>query len=165
MVVHDHNEWPIQVYNTIHIPQGFIYFRVLLLFGSFYPLGIMEPFLPRHNDLFLASLSAVPHVSSIFFKSHSKVFLRVIFGLPCFLLPGGFHLKPFLGILFCSILSTCPSHLCLLCLTSVAILQHSVLAYSLSFEIVHKKNHKDKNFSFSLFYKSLIILCTDLQIS
>ncbi len=25
----------------------------------------------------------------------SKVYLRVIFGLPCFLLPGGFFLKPF----------------------------------------------------------------------
>ncbi len=90
----------------------------IFFFGSLYPLGIMEPFLPRHNDLSLASLSAVPHVRSIFFKSPSKVFLRVMFGLPCFLLPGGFHLKPFLGILFCSILSTCPSHLCLLCLTS-----------------------------------------------
>ncbi len=63
--------------------------NVIFFFGSLYPLGIMEPFLPRHNDLSLASLSAVPHVSSIFFKSPSKGFLRVIFGLPCFLLPGG----------------------------------------------------------------------------
>ncbi len=55
-----------------------------------------------------------PMSVSSFFRSPSKVFLRVIFGLPCFLLPGGFHLKPFLGILFCSILSTCPCHLCLL---------------------------------------------------
>ncbi len=69
------------------------------------------------------------------FKVSLKGFLRVIFGHPYFLLPGGFHLKPFLGILLCSILSTCLSHLCLLCycLISVAILQHSILAYSSSF--------------------------------
>ena len=52
-----------------------------------------------HECLSIASLSAVPHVSSIYFKSCSKVFLMVIFGLPCFFLPGGFHLTPFLGIL------------------------------------------------------------------
>ena len=50
-----------------------------------------------HECLSFASLSAVPYDN--FFKSPPKVFLRVIFGLPCFLLPGGFHLKPFLGIL------------------------------------------------------------------
>ena len=110
--------------------------RFFFFFCCFYPLRIMQPFLFRNEFLSFASLSAVPHVSYIFFKSPSKVFLRVIFGLPCFLLPGGFHLKPFLGILFCSILSTCPSHLCLLCLISVAILQHLILAYSSSFEIL-----------------------------
>ena len=88
-------------------------------FLCIYPLRIMQSLLFLHEFLSFASLSAVPHVSSSFLKSSSKVFLRVIFGLPCFLQPGGFHLKPFFGILFCSILSTCPSHLCHLCLTSV----------------------------------------------
>ncbi len=49
----------------------------VFFFCCLYPLGIMQPFLFRHNDLSFASLSAVPHVSSIFFKSPSKVFLRV----------------------------------------------------------------------------------------
>ncbi len=110
--------------------------KLFFFFECVYPFRIIQLLLFLHERLSFASLSAVPHVSSIFFKSPSKVFLRVIFGLQCFLLPGGFHLKPFLGILFCSILSTCPSHLCLLCLTSVAILQHSVLAYRSSFEIL-----------------------------
>ena len=105
----------------------------LIFIHCVYPLRIMQPFLFLHEILF-ASLSAVPHVGSIFLKSPLKVFLMVIFGLLCFLLPGGFHLMPFLGILFCSILSTCHSHLCLLCLTSVTILQHLVLAYRSSFE-------------------------------
>ncbi len=107
-----------------------------IFFCCVYPFRIMQPFLFLHEILSFASPSAVPHVSSIFFKSPSKVLLGDIFGLPCFLLPGGFHLKPFLGILFCFILRMCPSHLNLLYLTYVAILQHSVLAYSLIFEIL-----------------------------
>ncbi len=54
------------------------YYRVL--FECVYPFRIMQLLLFLHECLSFASLSAVPHVSSI------------IFGLPCFLLPGGFHL-------------------------------------------------------------------------
>ena len=56
------------------------------MFNFFYPLRIMQPLLFLYKILSFASLSAVPHVSSIFLKSPSKIFLRVIFGLPCFLL-------------------------------------------------------------------------------
>ncbi len=73
--------------------HGYIFYFLICL----YQVEIMEPFLFRHEGLSLASLSAVPHVSSNFLKSPSKVFLRVIFVLPCFLLPGGFLLNPFFG--------------------------------------------------------------------
>ena len=76
-------------------------------FDCIYPFRIMQVLLFLHECLSFDSLSVVPHVSFTFFKSPSDVFLRAIFGLPYFLLPGGFYLKPFLGILFCSILSTC----------------------------------------------------------
>ena len=80
------------------------YLKILKSFFFFfiYPLRIMQLLLFLHECLSFASLSAVPHVSSIILKSPWKVFFRDIFGLPCFLLPGGFYLKPFLGILFCS---------------------------------------------------------------
>ena len=94
----------------------------VFFFLCFFPLRIMQPLLFLNEILSFVSLLAVPLVTFIFLKTPSKVFLRVIFCLPCFILHGGFHLKPFLGILFCSILSTYPSHLNLLCLTSVAIL-------------------------------------------
>ena len=81
-----------------------LFFYLFSFIDCFYPFVIMQLLLFLHECLSFASLSAVPHVSFILFKSPSKVFLMVIFG---------FHLKPFLGILFCSILSTCPSHLCL----------------------------------------------------
>ncbi len=109
----------------LRVKMDFKRLNVFFFFECVYPFRIMQLLLFLHECLSFNSLSAVPHVSSIFLKSSSKVFLRVIFGLPYFLLPGGFHLKPFLGILFCSILSTCPSQLCLLCLTSVAILYDS----------------------------------------
>ena len=38
------------------------------------------------------------------------VLRQVVFYLPCFLLPGGVHLRATLGIWYWSILSTCPSH-------------------------------------------------------
>ncbi len=47
--------------------------NIFFFFCCFYPLRIMQPFLFRHENVSFASLSAVPHVSSIFFKSPSKV--------------------------------------------------------------------------------------------
>ncbi len=49
---------------------------------------------PPWMSLFCFSLGRSPCQFHLF-KSPSKGFLRVIFGLPCFLLPGGFHLKTF----------------------------------------------------------------------
>ncbi len=111
--------WRVAIINrhTIQYWNRSKYLLCLLL-----SLRIMQPHLLLHKILFLASLSAIPHVSSIFLNFPSKFFLRVIFGLPCFHLPEEFHLRPFLGIIFCSNLNMCPSHLYLLCLTSVTIL-------------------------------------------
>ncbi len=67
--------------NFIFFCQKFIIVSEFF-FRCFYPLGIMQPFLFRHDDLSFASLSAVPHVSSIFFKSPSNIFLRVILASP-----------------------------------------------------------------------------------
>ena len=118
----------------------------------------MQLLLFLHERLSFASLSAVPHVSSMFFKSPSKVFTQGHFSLPCFLFPRGFHLKLFLGILFYSILGTCSSHLCLLCLTSVAILWLSVLAYSSSFEILFSQYISQIRLKHLLIWKLMSII-------
>ncbi len=46
-----------------------------------FPLRIMQPLPFLHEILSFVSLSAIPHVSCIFLKSSSKVFLRIIFCL------------------------------------------------------------------------------------
>ncbi len=61
----------------------------VFFFEYFYPFRIMQLLLFLHESTSLASLLAFPHVSSVLFKSPSKAFLKVIFGLPCFFLPGG----------------------------------------------------------------------------
>lgn len=44
------------------------------------------------------------------FSSEVTVLCQVVFGLPCFLFPGGVHLKATLGMWSWSTLRTCPSH-------------------------------------------------------
>ena len=68
----------------------------------------------------LACFSASSHVIFIFSSSSSTLFLQVVLGLPLLRLPGGFHLKHFLGFLDMFILRTCPSHLSLLILICVS---------------------------------------------
>ena len=57
-----------------------------IFFHCVYPLRIVLLLFFLHECLSFASLSVVPHVSSIFLRSPSKVFLRVIFGLPCLII-------------------------------------------------------------------------------
>ena len=84
-----------------------------LSFGLCSPENTATLFL--HDVLSLACFSASPHVNSNLRRSFSVLCLQVIFCRPCLRLPVVvFHFRHFFGILLCSILSTCPSHLSLL---------------------------------------------------
>ena len=55
---------------------------VSLLLDCFYPFRIMQLLSFLHECLSFASLSAVPHDSSIFFKSPSKIFSGSFLAFP-----------------------------------------------------------------------------------
>ena len=66
----------------------------------------------------------------------STVFVKVVLGLPLFLLPAGVQLRATLGILFSDIRKTCPSHLSRRFLISRSILVHPVFWYRSLLEIL-----------------------------
>ena len=88
-----------------------------------------------HLILSCAACCASPHVRFAIFSSEVTVLRQVVFGLPCFLFPGGVHLKATLGMLFWSIRRTCPSHLSRLCLISSTTFRQLVFLYRSLFEI------------------------------
>jgi len=67
-----------------------------------------------HCTLSLAILCASPYDIPISFSSLVTVRLLVFLERPCFLLPGGVHLRAIFCVLFTFILRVCPSHLSLL---------------------------------------------------
>ena len=87
-----------------------------------------------HCTLSLAILCASLHDIPISFSSLVMVRLQVFLGRPCFLLPGGVHLRAVFGVLFTFILIVCPSHLSLLRFISSIMSWDFVLLNSSVFE-------------------------------
>ena len=67
-----------------------------------------------HCTLSLVILCASSHDIPISFSSLVMVRLQMFLGRPCFLLPGGVHLRAIFSVLLTFILRGCPSHLSLL---------------------------------------------------